>query len=77
LIIQNDDWGKKGKQSMAAQLWSQTPGTDEIDDSKHYSEVSSLFSVHDRIRRLMRMTDVDGHVSIESVLLVVHGRTAG
>ncbi|CEJ55507.1 hypothetical protein PMG11_01760 [Penicillium brasilianum] len=37
--VKNDDWGKKGKQSMAAQLWSQTPGTDEIDESKHYSEM--------------------------------------
>ncbi|KFY05395.1 hypothetical protein O988_00022 [Pseudogymnoascus sp. VKM F-3808] len=37
--VKNDDWGKKGKQSQAAQLWSKTPGNGQIDDSKMYSEM--------------------------------------
>jgi len=42
--LQNDDWGKQGKSSMAAQLWSKTPGNPGIDDSKHYSEVCQLLT---------------------------------
>jgi mannose-6-phosphate isomerase len=31
-------WGKKGKESLAARLCEQTPGTDfKIDESKEYS----------------------------------------
>ncbi|KFY44699.1 hypothetical protein V494_01366 [Pseudogymnoascus sp. VKM F-4513 (FW-928)] len=37
--IKNDDWGKKGKESKAARLWSRTPGNGPIDDSKMYSEM--------------------------------------
>ncbi|KAK3940851.1 RmlC-like cupin domain-containing protein [Diplogelasinospora grovesii] len=33
-------WGKKGRQSLAAQLCARTPGTDfKIEDDKHYSEM--------------------------------------
>jgi mannose-6-phosphate isomerase len=39
LFPQNDDWGKKGNNSIVAQLWSKTPGSPGIDESKHYSEV--------------------------------------
>ncbi|KAJ5671280.1 hypothetical protein N7507_000407 [Penicillium longicatenatum] len=35
----NDGWGKKGKESMAAQLWSKTPGNEAIDDNQTYSEM--------------------------------------
>ncbi|CAG8909413.1 unnamed protein product [Penicillium egyptiacum] len=35
----NDPWGKKGKESIVAQLWSKTPNNGPIDDSKHYSEM--------------------------------------
>lgn len=41
--MQNDDWGKKGKDSIVAQLWSKTPGSAGIDESKTYSEVSLCF----------------------------------
>ncbi|KAJ6044858.1 uncharacterized protein N7446_003052 [Penicillium canescens] len=37
--VKNDLWGKKGKESMAAQLWSKTPDNAQIDDSKNYSEM--------------------------------------
>ncbi|OGE51630.1 hypothetical protein PENARI_c012G09068 [Penicillium arizonense] len=37
--VKNDSWGKKGKESVAAQLWSKTPNNAQIDDSKHYSEM--------------------------------------
>ncbi|KAJ5617773.1 hypothetical protein N7537_002887 [Penicillium hordei] len=37
--VKNDDWGKKGKESIAAQLWSKTPNNAAIDHSKHYSEM--------------------------------------
>ncbi|KAF7715763.1 Uncharacterized protein PECH_006208 [Penicillium ucsense] len=38
--VKNDGWGKKGKQSMAAQLWSKTPGKDtQVDESQYYSEM--------------------------------------
>jgi hypothetical protein len=39
---QNDSWGKKGKESIVAQLWSKFPNQAPIDDSKHYSEVNSV-----------------------------------
>ena len=36
----NDPWGKKGKQSLAAQLCARTPGTDfKIEDEQYYSEM--------------------------------------
>lgn len=35
----NDSWGKKGKESIVAQLWSKTPGSAKIDDNQTYSEV--------------------------------------
>ncbi|KAJ5362588.1 hypothetical protein N7541_003432 [Penicillium brevicompactum] len=35
----NDSWGKKGKESVVAQLWSKSPNNAPIDDSKHYSEM--------------------------------------
>lgn len=38
-LVKNDDWGKKGKESIVAQLWSKSPNNAPIDDSKHYSEV--------------------------------------
>ncbi|KAJ5480765.1 hypothetical protein N7539_006659 [Penicillium diatomitis] len=38
--VKNDGWGKKGKQSMAAHLWSKTPGKDtQVDESQYYSEM--------------------------------------
>ncbi|KAJ5175201.1 uncharacterized protein N7482_001078 [Penicillium canariense] len=37
--VKNDGWGKKGKASAAAQLWSKTPGNPGIDESKTYSEM--------------------------------------
>ncbi|KAJ5543298.1 hypothetical protein N7535_005726 [Penicillium sp. DV-2018c] len=36
--VKNDEWGKKGKESMAAQLWSKTDN-ESLDDNKHYSEM--------------------------------------
>lgn len=78
LFLQNDEWGKKGKDSIVAQLWSKTPGSPGIDESKHYSEV--YFRRHqllDRMRELMDVIDVDGHLSIESILPLVYGGTAG
>lgn len=39
--LQNDEWGKKGQDSVAGRLWSKTPGGEKLDDSKHYSEVCS------------------------------------
>lgn len=38
----NDSWGKKGKESVVAQLWSKSPNNAPIDDSKHYSEVTHI-----------------------------------
>lgn len=36
----NYPWGKKGKQSLAAQLCARTPGTDfKIQDEQYYSEM--------------------------------------
>lgn len=36
----NYPWGKKGRQSLAAQLCARTPGTDfMIDDEQYYSEM--------------------------------------
>lgn len=36
----NYPWGKKGRQSLAAQLCAKTPGTNfEIDDDQFYSEL--------------------------------------
>ncbi|PWY86015.1 mannose-6-phosphate isomerase [Aspergillus heteromorphus CBS 117.55] len=35
----NDPWGKKGKDSLAGVLCSQTPGALELDESKTYSEM--------------------------------------
>lgn len=35
----NDSWGKKGKESIVAQLWSKTPGSAKIDENQTYSEV--------------------------------------
>lgn len=36
----NYPWGKKGKQSLAAQLCARTPGTDfKIEDEQYYSEM--------------------------------------
>lgn len=36
----NYPWGKKGQQSLAAQLCARTPGTDfQIEDDKFYSEM--------------------------------------
>lgn len=43
LLAQNDEWGKKGQDSVAGRLWSQMPGGEKLDDSKHYSEVSPGF----------------------------------
>ncbi|KAJ5675555.1 hypothetical protein N7462_008452 [Penicillium macrosclerotiorum] len=37
--VKNDSWGKKGKESVVAQLWSKTPGSGEIDESQTYSEM--------------------------------------
>ncbi|CAG7930300.1 unnamed protein product [Penicillium olsonii] len=37
--VKNDSWGKKGKESIVAQLWSKSPNNDPIDESKHYSEM--------------------------------------
>ncbi|KAJ5096025.1 hypothetical protein NUU61_005381 [Penicillium alfredii] len=37
--VKNDTWGKKGKDSVAAHLWSQTPGHARIDEAKMYSEM--------------------------------------
>ncbi|KAJ5764553.1 hypothetical protein N7533_003234 [Penicillium manginii] len=37
--VKNDDWGKKGKESVVAQLWSKTPGSGQIDESQTYSEM--------------------------------------
>ncbi|KAJ6088674.1 hypothetical protein N7486_009935 [Penicillium sp. IBT 16267x] len=39
LEMQNDSWGKKGKHSLAAQLWSKTPGNGPLDDNQTYSEM--------------------------------------
>ncbi|KAL4891009.1 RmlC-like cupin domain-containing protein [Aspergillus ambiguus] len=35
----NDPWGKKGKDSLAGQLWSKSPGSGKLDDTKPYSEL--------------------------------------
>ncbi|KAI9371945.1 RmlC-like cupin domain-containing protein [Aspergillus egyptiacus] len=37
--VKHDPWGKKGKESLAGKLWSQTPGSSEVDDSETYSEM--------------------------------------
>ncbi|KAJ5681835.1 uncharacterized protein N7477_001775 [Penicillium maclennaniae] len=37
--VKYESWGKKGKSSVAAQLWSKTPGNEGIDESKTYSEM--------------------------------------
>ncbi|KAJ5708731.1 hypothetical protein N7488_008532 [Penicillium malachiteum] len=37
--VKNDDWGKKGKDSVVAQLWSKTPGSPPIDNNQTYSEM--------------------------------------
>lgn len=77
-FLQNDDWGKKGKNSIVAQLWSQTPGSPGIDESKLYSEVCLRCSqLHDKMKELMDVLDVDGHLSIESILPLVYRGTAG
>lgn len=39
-LIQNDPWGKQGKDSLAGMLWSKTPGHEGVKDSQTYSEVS-------------------------------------
>lgn len=40
-LLQNDSWGKKGTDSVVAQLWSKTPGSSPIDDNQTYSEVNT------------------------------------
>lgn len=65
--VKNDSWGKPGKESMAARLWSKTPGTGEVDDSKTYSEVSPSERAVQRERRLI-FADVDGNLPNESIL---------
>ncbi|KAK1142865.1 hypothetical protein N8T08_007299 [Aspergillus melleus] len=35
----HDPWGKKGKDSIAGQLWSKTPGTGDLKDDEAYSEM--------------------------------------
>ncbi|OJI98162.1 hypothetical protein ASPVEDRAFT_123783 [Aspergillus versicolor CBS 583.65] len=37
--IKHDPWGKKGKESLAGQLWNRTAGSTDLDDSDHYSEM--------------------------------------
>ncbi|KAJ5758822.1 hypothetical protein N7520_005978 [Penicillium odoratum] len=37
--VKNDSWGKKGKDSLVAQLWSKTPGNAPIDNDQTYSEM--------------------------------------
>ncbi|GKZ20727.1 hypothetical protein AbraIFM66951_003028 [Aspergillus brasiliensis] len=37
--IKNDPWGKTGKDSLAGVLCSKTPGTIEIENDQHYSEM--------------------------------------
>ncbi|GAA82789.1 mannose-6-phosphate isomerase, class I [Aspergillus luchuensis IFO 4308] len=37
--IKNDPWGKQGKNSLAGVLCSKTPGTIEVEDDQHYSEM--------------------------------------
>ncbi|KAJ5308940.1 hypothetical protein PENANT_c020G05169 [Penicillium antarcticum] len=37
--VKNDHWGKRGTESIVAQLWSKSPNIAQIDDSKHYSEM--------------------------------------
>ncbi|KAJ5525869.1 hypothetical protein N7494_012519 [Penicillium frequentans] len=37
--VKNDPWGKKGKDSMVAHLWSKTPGSAPIDENQTYSEM--------------------------------------
>ena len=44
----NYPWGKKGKESLAARLCSQTPGALTIDDDTEYAEMwfgTLVFSV--------------------------------
>ncbi|KAI9042644.1 mannose-6-phosphate isomerase [Aspergillus affinis] len=35
----HDPWGKQGKDSIAGQLWSKTPGTESLKDDETYSEM--------------------------------------
>ncbi|KAH8428562.1 uncharacterized protein LDX57_006258 [Aspergillus melleus] len=35
----HDPWGKKGKDSIAGQLWSKTPGAGDLKDDETYSEM--------------------------------------
>ncbi|KAE8152617.1 RmlC-like cupin domain-containing protein [Aspergillus avenaceus] len=37
--VKNDPWGKKGRSSVAGQLWSKTPGNGTVQDSEPYSEM--------------------------------------
>ncbi|KAL4885583.1 RmlC-like cupin domain-containing protein [Aspergillus karnatakaensis] len=37
--VKHDPWGKVGKDSLAGQLWSQTPGSSAVKDGEHYSEM--------------------------------------
>ncbi|PLB34868.1 mannose-6-phosphate isomerase [Aspergillus candidus] len=37
--VKNDAWGKKGKESLSARLWAQTPGNGPIDENQTYSEM--------------------------------------
>jgi mannose-6-phosphate isomerase len=64
---------------MAAQLWSKTPNNAQIDDSKHYSEVTTLRQLfsgwNDPFADLH--IDVDGHIPFESILSPVNRRTSG
>ena len=75
LVEQNDGWGKKGKESLVAQLWSQTPNNGPIDDSEHYSEVSFSESLDYKHSHVDLRADVDGHVPFKPISLTFHGRT--
>ncbi|KAL5359136.1 RmlC-like cupin domain-containing protein [Aspergillus floccosus] len=35
----HDPWGKQGRDSLAGQLWSQTPGSGKVEDTETYSEM--------------------------------------
>ncbi|KFY94791.1 hypothetical protein V500_03056 [Pseudogymnoascus sp. VKM F-4518 (FW-2643)] len=53
--IKSDNWGKKGKKSQAARLWSKTAGNGPLDDSKMYSEIHP----HKALAKVLHQEDLE------------------
>lgn len=72
-LCNNYPWGKKGKESLAAQLCEKTPGTEfKIDESKDYAEMRA-FCPSD-LYKILTTVKVDGNVPGITIICARHGR---